>query len=83
MVIVRVIVNRLKVVIVDELIGNLDIEIVFDIMNIFICINECGIMIVMVTYNVDIVNIICYCVIVIEGGKIVWDEIEGGYGYEG
>ncbi|EJQ44961.1 cell division ATP-binding protein FtsE [Bacillus mycoides] len=81
--IARAIVNRPKVVIADEPTGNLDIETALDIMNIFKRINERGTTIVMATHNADIVNTIRHRVIAIEGGKIVRDEIEGGYGYEG
>ncbi|OJE10516.1 cell division ATP-binding protein FtsE [Bacillus thuringiensis] len=81
--IARAIVNRPKVVIADEPTGNLDIETALDIMNIFARINERGTTIVMATHNADIVNTIRHRVIAIEGGKIVRDEIEGGYGYEG
>ncbi|MCI4058280.1 cell division ATP-binding protein FtsE [Bacillus cereus] len=80
--IARAIVNRPKVVIADEPTGNLDIETALDIMNIFTRINERGTTIVMATHNADIVNTIRHRVIAIEGGKIVRDEIEGGYGYE-
>ncbi|UOB66670.1 cell division ATP-binding protein FtsE [Bacillus thuringiensis] len=81
--IARAIVNRPKVVIADEPTGNLDIETALDIMNIFTRINERGTTIVMATHNADIVNTIRHRVIAIEGGKIVRDEIGGGYGYEG
>ncbi|RAS95456.1 cell division ATP-binding protein FtsE [Bacillus cereus] len=81
--IARAIVNRPKVVIADEPTGNLDIETALDIMNIFTRINERGTTIVMATHNADIVNTIRHRVIAIEGGKIVRDEMEGGYGYEG
>ncbi|CUB08699.1 Cell division ATP-binding protein FtsE [Bacillus cereus] len=81
--IARAIVNKPKVVIADEPTGNLDIETALDIMKIFKRINERGTTIVMATHNADIVNTIRHRVIAIEGGKIVRDEIEGGYGYEG
>ncbi|GAB6544679.1 cell division ATP-binding protein FtsE [Bacillus cereus] len=81
--IARAIVNRPKVVIADEPTGNLDIETALDIMKIFTRINERGTTIVMATHNADIVNTIRHRVIALEGGKIVRDEIEGGYGYEG
>ncbi|EJQ88320.1 cell division ATP-binding protein FtsE [Bacillus cereus ISP3191] len=81
--IARAIVNKPKVVIADEPTGNLDIETALDIMQIFTRINERGTTIVMATHNADIVNTIRHRVIAIEGGKIVRDEIEGGYGYEG
>lgn len=63
-----------KVLIVDELIGNLDFDILWEIMNIFEEISNCGIIIVMVIYNKEIVNILKYWVVVIENGRIVWDE---------
>ena len=81
--IARAIVNKPKVVIADEPTGNLDIETALDIMSIFKRINERGTTIVMATHNADIVNTIRHRVIAIEDGKIVRDEIEGGYGYEG
>ncbi|EJP86595.1 cell division ATP-binding protein FtsE [Bacillus mycoides] len=81
--IARAIVNKPKVVIADEPTGNLDIETALDIMKIFKRINERGTTIVMATHNADIVNTIRHRVIAIEGGRIVRDEIEGGYGYEG
>lgn len=81
--IARAIVNRPKVVIADEPTGNLDIDTALDIMNIFKRINERGTTIIMATHNADIVNTIRHRVIAIEDGKIVRDEIEGGYGYEG
>lgn len=80
--IARAIVNKPKVVIADEPTGNLDIDTALDIMSIFKRINERGTTIVMATHNADIVNTIRHRVIAIEGGKIVRDEIEGGYGYE-
>lgn len=80
--IARAIVNKPKVVIADEPTGNLDIETALDIMSIFKRINERGTTIVMATHNADIVNTIRHRVIAIEDGKIVRDEIEGGYGYE-
>lgn len=83
MFIVCLIVNSFKVVIVDELIGNFDLEILWEIMDIFEEINKCGMIILMVMYNCEIVNIIWKCVIVIENGNVVCDEVRGEYGYEG
>ena len=80
--IARAIVNRPKVVIADEPTGNLDIDTAMDIMSIFKRINDRGTTIIMATHNADIVNTIRQRVIAIEDGKIVRDEIEGGYGYE-
>ncbi|KOS24372.1 cell division protein FtsE [Bacillus anthracis] len=81
--IARAIVNKPKVIMADEPTGNLDTKTAQQIMKIFTKINEQGTTIVMATHNADIVNTIRHRVIAIEGGKIVRDEIEGGYGYEG
>jgi cell division transport system ATP-binding protein len=51
-------------------------------MDIFKEINEQGATVIMATHNADIVNTIRHRVIAIEGGTIVRDEAEGGYGYE-
>jgi cell division transport system ATP-binding protein len=80
--IARAIVNKPKVVIADEPTGNLDMDTSWEIMDIFKEINKQGTTIIMATHNADIVNTIKNRVIAIEGGKIVRDEIDGGYGYE-
>ncbi|MBO9129942.1 cell division ATP-binding protein FtsE [Bacillus sp. 165] len=80
--IARAIVNKPKVVIADEPTGNLDMDTSWEIMDIFKEINKQGTTIIMATHNADIVNTIKNRVIAIEGGKIVRDEINGGYGYE-
>ncbi|UOY94531.1 cell division ATP-binding protein FtsE [Ectobacillus sp. JY-23] len=80
--IARAIVNQPKVVIADEPTGNLDMDTAWEIMDIFKEINERGTTVVMATHNADIVNTLRHRVIAIEGGKIVRDEMEGGYGYE-
>ncbi|SIT69100.1 cell division ATP-binding protein FtsE [Edaphobacillus lindanitolerans] len=80
--IARSIVNRPQVVIADEPTGNLDPETSMGIMNVLEQINEMGTTIVMATHNKDIVNRNRHRVIAIEGGLIVRDELEGGYGYE-
>lgn len=80
--IARAIVNKPKVVIADEPTGNLDMNTSWEIMEIFREINSQGATIIMATHNADIVNTIRHRVIAIEGGRIVRDEAEGGYGYE-
>lgn len=81
--IARSIVNVPKVVIADEPTGNLDPDTSWDIMKIFEQINARGTTIVMATHNKEIVNTIRHRVIVVEGGMITRDEVEGVYGYEG
>ncbi|MCP8967616.1 cell division ATP-binding protein FtsE [Ectobacillus ponti] len=80
--IARAIVNKPQVVIADEPTGNLDINTSWEIMEIFKEINKQGTTIIMATHNADIVNTFRNRVLAIEGGKIVRDEIEGGYGYD-
>ncbi len=80
--IARSIVNKPKVVIADEPTGNLDPETSWEIMKILDDINQTGTTIVMATHNREIVNAIQHRVIAIEGGKVVRDERQGGYGYE-
>ncbi|MFX3624783.1 MAG: cell division ATP-binding protein FtsE [Ectobacillus sp.] len=80
--IARAIVNKPKVVIADEPTGNLDMDTAWEIMEIFSEINKQGTTVIMATHNADIVNTIRHRVIAIEGGKIVRDEMDGGYGYE-
>ncbi|WP_416828404.1 cell division ATP-binding protein FtsE [Ectobacillus polymachus] len=80
--IARAIVNKPKVVIADEPTGNLDIDTAWEIMDIFKAINNQGTTIIMATHNAEIVDTIRHRVIAIEGGKIIRDEMQGGYGYE-
>lgn len=80
--IARAIVNKPKVVIADEPTGNLDIDTAWEIMDIFKTINNQGTTIIMATHNAEIVDTIRHRVIAIEGGKIIRDEMQGGYGYE-
>lgn len=53
---VRVFVNCFKIFIVDEFIGNFDLDIVVGIMKVFDCINCIGMMVVMVIYDLMIVD---------------------------
>lgn len=80
--IARAIVNQPEVIIADEPTGNLDPETSWEIMNIFRRINDAGTTIIMATHDRNIVDTMKKRVIAIDGGKIVRDEKEGGYGYE-
>lgn len=75
----RAIVNDPRIVIADEPTGNLDPATGWDIMDIFKRINTAGTTIVMTTHDRDIVNRMKKRVITIEKGKIIRDEIRGGY----
>ena len=80
--IARAIVNNPSIVIADEPTGNLDPETSWDIMDIFKRINKAGTTIVMATHDRNIVDTMKKRVIAIEDGRIVRDQMQGGYGYE-
>lgn len=80
--IARAIVNSPAVLIADEPTGNLDPDTAGGIMEILEDINNRGTTILMATHNKEIVNTIRRRVIAIDGGRIVRDEVRGGYGYE-
>ena len=80
--IARAIANMPRVLIADEPTGNLDPETSKGIMDIIEQINEQGTTIIMATHNADIVNERKHRVLVIEDGRIVRDEEQGGYSFE-
>ena len=80
--IARAIVNDPAIVIADEPTGNLDPETSWEIMDIFQRINKAGTTIVMATHDRNIVDAMKKRVIAIEDGRIVRDQLRGGYGYE-
>ncbi|OIJ21005.1 cell division ATP-binding protein FtsE [Anaerobacillus alkalidiazotrophicus] len=80
--IARAIVNTPSVLIADEPTGNLDPDTSWGIMDVLEEINNRGTTVVMATHNKEIVNTIRKRVIAIEGGRIVRDQVRGGYGYE-
>ncbi|MDE1547737.1 cell division ATP-binding protein FtsE [Jeotgalibaca caeni] len=81
--IARAIVNMPGILIADEPTGNLDPDTSLEIMQILEEINNQGTTILMATHNSQIVNDIKHRVIAIENGRIVRDQLEGEYGYEG
>lgn len=80
--IARAIANMPRVLIADEPTGNLDPETSMEIMRIIEQINDQGTTIVMATHNAEIVNELKHRVLVIDDGRIVRDDVEGGYDYE-
>ncbi len=80
--IARAIVNNPMIVIADEPTGNLDPETSWDIMRIFERINKSGTTILMATHDKTIVDTMKKRVIAIENGRLIRDEVKGGYGYE-
>lgn len=77
--IARALVNRPDILIADEPTGNLDPQNADELMDVLSRINEKGTTIVMATHAKDIVDRMKKRVIMLDGGKIVYDEAEGGY----
>ncbi|MGI5958613.1 MAG: cell division ATP-binding protein FtsE [Massiliimalia sp.] len=75
----RALVNDPPLIIADEPTGNVDPELSYEIVDLLKGINECGTTIVMVTHEHDIVRHFGGRTVSIEHGKIVFDEMIGGY----
>lgn len=80
--IARAIVNNPPILIADEPTGNLDPVNSWEIMKILKSINRRGTTVVMATHDREIVDIMQQRVIALEKGRVVRDEVKGGYGYE-
>ena len=81
--IARAIVNDPKILICDEPTGNLDPMISMEIMDILEKINkESGTTILMVTHDIDIVQVMKKRVLVLKDGRLVKDYKEGTYKHE-
>ena len=80
--IARAIVNRPLLLIADEPTGNLDPDTSKGIMDIFTKINHMGTTVLMVTHDKQMVDLMNKRVIEIDNGRIVRDELKGGYGNE-
>lgn len=78
--IARAIVNNPTVLIADEPTGNLDPETAWEIMKLLEQINLRGTTVLMVTHAKDIVDRMGKRVIAIDKGRIVRDDVSGGYG---
>jgi cell division transport system ATP-binding protein len=81
--IARAIINNPKLLIADEPTGNLDPETSWEIMKILRQINRRGTTVIMVTHDREIVDIMKKRVIELKDGRIIRDELNGEYGYEG
>lgn len=80
--IARALVNQPSILLADEPTGNLDPKTAWEIMDLLDEINKKGTTVIVVTHNVDIVNIMKKRVIAIEDGEVVSDENEGEYLHE-
>ena len=77
--IARALVHDPRVIVADEPTGNLDPKTAWEIMQLFIRINNGGATIVMATHNRDIVDLLRRRVVVIEDGQVVRDDRAGRY----
>ncbi|MEE0776678.1 MAG: ATP-binding cassette domain-containing protein, partial [Bacillota bacterium] len=77
--IARALVNRPAILVADEPTGNLDPQNSDELMEVLARINDRGTTIVMATHAKDIVNAMKKRVIMLDHGKVIYDEEEGGY----
>jgi len=77
----RAIVNHPKILLADEPSGNMDPETAMEIMHIFKRINERGTTVIMATHDKMVVDIMRERVVALEHGRLIRDEVKGGYDY--
>src|SRR3981081_4139783 len=77
--IARALVHAPRFIIADEPTGNLDPATGWEIMQLFLQINQRGSTVVMATHNRDIVDVLRRRVVAIDGGQVVRDDRAGGY----
>jgi len=77
--IARALVHDPRIVIADEPTGNLDPLISWEILQLLLRINELGVTVLMATHDADIVTALRKRVVALEEGRIVRDELGGGY----
>lgn len=78
----RAIVNKPAIILADEPTGNLDPDTSVDIVNLLRVVNLRGSTVIMATHDQEIVDRLRKRVIEVEGGKIVRDQLKGGYRHE-
>jgi len=77
--IARAMANNPKLLIADEPTGNLDPDSAWDVVQILSKINNWGTTVLMSTHGSDIVNTLHKRVIRLENGRLVRDDLKGGY----
>ena len=77
--IARALVHDPKIVIADEPTGNLDPLISWEILQLLLRINELGVTVLMATHDADIVTALRKRVVALEEGRVIRDEVGGGY----
>lgn len=76
--IARALSHKPEILIADEPTGNLDLLNTWDIIQLFLKINEFGTTIILATHNKDVVNYIGRRVITLDNGRIIRDQVEKG-----
>jgi cell division transport system ATP-binding protein len=77
--IARALVHDPRIVIADEPTGNLDPLISWEILQLLLRINELGVTVLMATHDADIVTALRKRVVALEDGRVIRDEVHGGY----
>jgi cell division transport system ATP-binding protein len=77
--IARALVHDPRLVLADEPTGNLDPLISWEIIQLLLRINELGVTVPMATHDADVVTALRKRVVALEEGRIIRDEIGGGY----
>jgi cell division transport system ATP-binding protein len=77
--IARALVHDPRIVIADEPTGNLDPLISWEIIQLLLRINELGVTVLMATHDADVVTALRKRVVALEEGRVIRDEVGGGY----
>ncbi len=77
--IARALVHDPRLVIADEPTGNLDPLISWEILQLLLRINELGVTVIMATHDAEVVTALRKRVVALEDGRVIRDEIGGGY----
>ena len=77
--IARALVHDPRIVIADEPTGNLDPLISWEILQLLLRINQLGVTVLMATHDADVVTALRKRVVALEEGRVVRDEVGGGY----
>jgi cell division transport system ATP-binding protein len=77
--IARALVHDPRIVIADEPTGNLDPLISWEILQLLLRINELGVTVLMATHDSDLVTALRKRVVALEEGRVIRDELAGGY----
>jgi len=77
--IARALCHRPEVIVADEPTGNLDVYNTWEIINLFKKIHSFGTTIILATHNKEVVDHLKKRVIMLDKGRVVYDEKEGGF----